>query len=159
MSLASFEAALLQLAVDALDECDLRAPDEAIRHHGPLPTIPGCCTENGVLEVHWDETAAPADCTPPEWALTLRWVTCWPEDIKDINYASRDATSVRIADVSECILSALSREVCQWPQSALYAHAVKIRLGRTSPIPPGGKCAGVMWRIVVLIRRPESPAT
>lgn len=159
MSLPDFQGALLQLAVDALDDCGLTAPDEAIRHHGPLPAIPGCCTEAGVLEVHWDDTPAPGGCNPPEWSLAMRWVTCWPEGIDPINYTARDTVSRRIGEVTECVLSALSREVCQWPQSDLFQYAARVTLGRTTPIPPSGKCAGVVWRVTALIRRPESPPT
>lgn len=160
MSLASLESELLQLVVDALEDCDLEVPDEVLRHHGPHPTLPGCCTEAGVLSAYWEEVPRPAPCEPTEWAIALKWSTCWPEDVDPIDYASRDATSARIADVAECVLNALAREVCTWGGgSRLFPHAATLKLGRVTPIYPGGRCAGVVWRIVATVRRPESPAT
>lgn len=159
MSLATLESAILQLVVDALEDCDLTVPDEAIRHHGPLPSTPGCCTEAGILSIGWDESPKPADCGVSEWALVVRWMTCWPHEINPIDYPGRDATTVRITDVTECVEAALSRAVCNFgTTSPLFSIASMVKIGRTTPIPPGGKCAGVLWRLTVIPRPTTSPS-
>lgn len=160
MSLAGLESAVLQLVVDALEDCGFDAPDQAIRHHGNLPTIPGCCTEPGVLACSWAEAPTPGECEQPGWALEIRWSTCWPEETNPISYPSRDATSARIADVAECVLAALNAAVCKWgPNSSLFPYARSVKLGRTTPIPADGKCAGVVWRLNVVVRSAEQPPT
>lgn len=163
MSLADFESAVLQVVVDALEDCD-QTPSPVVRYHGFLPNV--CCTEAGTLSCSWEESPAQGDCPGPStWNLLVRWVICWPSmepkgGNVQIDYPLVDAKAARIARVAECVEQALLAEVCAGAQGELASHVVggTLKVGRTTPIVPGGLCAGVAWRIVGAVKTPASPS-
>lgn len=149
-----------------VNDCDRPVPDRVLRYHGPIPH--DCCTENGFLAVSW-ERVVPSDerntpCPgPPKTTIAMRYVVCWP--IPDVGTGgvrliddSWDQRAAMLADVQDCVTRALIRLSCANTGDALWTEVLSetvcnaFRFTEAVPIPPGGGCAGVLWRASVGVR-------
>lgn len=177
MSLSGLLTAVGEYVGDTLvNECGRPAP-EVLRYHGTLPN--DCCTDDGVLSVSWEReqaflkfpasSAGAAEPCPglPMVRLIVRYVVCWPvpdvlaESGTVLDYPGWDLRAATLADVADCVTRALIRLQCS-PPDGPFADAVVAAAGRdrfrfveSTPILPGGGCAGVRWHADAGIASPS----
>lgn len=171
MSIASVELAVVEFVGDVLvNDCGRPPPDHVFRYHLSVPHY--CCTDNGVLAIHWtiesQQGAFPTGALKSPCngllvtQLTVKYVVCWPAVEFDggaviMKDAEWDAQATMLANVADCVARALIRLTCD-PQvtdpfgvAVLEETAKRVQFIDTSPIPPGGLCAGVQWRLYAAV--------
>lgn len=175
MSLSGLMNAVVEYVGDRLvNDIGRPVPDRMLRYHGPLPH--DCCTDDGMLSVHWTDARTTAvgvgstaneannPCVQrPMVTLVVRYVICWPEPdivegvprIDDAYDAAVNEKAGMLADVQDGITRALAALGCGEPVDqfvdAIWRNiaGTSLRFVDASPILPGGGCAGVLWRVHV----------
>lgn len=151
--IAAFESALLDLAVDALTDCNrpVPAPSRRYRYHGE-PAVQ-CCDDDGVLYAFWNPALIePRDATSPPVRRTadvfLRLYRCFPV-LQPDGHAPEgtDEASEGLSNDMDCITSALIAAMCSGDLAENLTGCTSLAIIGATPRQPRGGCAGVQWQL------------
>lgn len=158
MGLAALQQALLDLVVDALDDCGRPVPDPASVYRQWSEPVVQCCEGNGALFVFHQRAyplgqGIPGDVGnppgPPRLDLYLRLARCYPTlgDRGEIPVGLDAASAGLLADF-DCVYQALTEAICTQSLAANLAGCDDLRLVDVVPRRPSGGCASLQAHLV-----------
>jgi len=173
MSLSDLESAIIEFIGDVLvNDCARPEPTKVMRYHGTMPDA--CCTDDGVLSISWEQ-GFPSKIFPqrstdkcvgaPVYTFNIRYVTCWA-GLTDVSPEAVvmpddqwDADAAMLADVADCVARQLLKLACDPISPDPFTAAIleqvmanQFQWIDTTPVRPGGLCAGVTWRVYASLK-------